>query len=135
MKLFWAELDYWIRWLTEKDITTMYFWQIRKDNPWAFIWKIPDVGSNMKPCDGFWMFNKNEIYAVEIKVNKEKRWRYDPEKFEQDFVSLMEPIQITTFNTLHKIGIPCVMVLYNKYTHLFYSFIYKDDQKRKETCN
>lgn len=133
MNLLWEWIDYWIKHKTnlESDVTSAWFCKLRKLF-WttAWIWKIPDIGSKLKPCDWIMIFEWWIVYIIEIKILKQKTWVYNKDSFQKEFVSLMEPLQVSTFHSLTKLWIPCIMSLFNPYTHTFYNIIYKEWQMK-----
>lgn len=105
-------------------MTARLFSKLREEYHDAFIWKIPDIGNKLKPCDWIWIFTWPKVYAIEVKMIKDKVW----DNYQEMFVKKMEPLQMLTFHKLTKLGIDCVMVWYHVPTHTFYNIIYKHEQ-------
>lgn len=123
MEIIWEWIDYWIKWTRENEVTTRLFTMLREKYPKAFVWKIPDIGNKLKPCDWIRIMPWPKVYIIEAKMIKEKV----RDNYQEMFIKKMEPLQILTFHKLTQLGIDCVMLWYHIHTHTFYSIIYKHD--------
>ena len=104
---------------TEKEFQTRMIKDLKKNNPKAWIYKIPDVNMQIKPFDIICCLN-GEATGIELKICNLKKWV----TYEQMY-NMLRPNQIGALDILQKAWWASFISVYNKADDHIYTSTFK----------